>query len=429
VTSLKELPQNHLVILLASRFNLNQGGHFYWYTKEIVAELNDHHPNYLVLSPPIKDDKTPDFIDDRWHFIEDFQAWGNDLGTMSPRKLIKRILPILKNLDEAENITIFSFESSFSMVVALLEIQRKIPNLRVSVTLLDHGFWKKFLSTRIPFIRFLVLNFIGVLRNANSSFKLLHPSLSQLENFSRLLGIKVSPYSHISAFWKFSEWPLKIDPKELRLLVLPWSVDLDHVKEFVNSASSKIGLDFKIHVHFKNQNDLNYFRESLEVDLFNRIEYSVGALSLEDYISQFKRSDLAWLPYTDFYHQITGSGRAFDCLALGCPLIIDERSDLALMVADFPLIYLCPDSDIHWISKFMEQLSQEKKDFDSYVKRRETLENLGSALFSPSNGIDSFLEPFDSGVKQGKAVFRFTDLLALETLYYFGSCYSKLKLP
>ena len=98
------------------------------------------------------------------------------------------------------------------------------------------------------------------------------------------------------------------------------------------------------------------------------------------------------------------------------------------MVADFPLIYLCPDSDIHWISKFMDKLSQEKKDFDSYVKRRETLENLGSALFSPSNGIDSFLEPFDSGVKQGKAVFRSTDLLALEALYYFGFLYSKLKL-
>ena len=42
MTSLKELPENHLVILLASRFNLNQGGHFYWYTKEIVAVLNLH---------------------------------------------------------------------------------------------------------------------------------------------------------------------------------------------------------------------------------------------------------------------------------------------------------------------------------------------------------------------------------------------------
>jgi hypothetical protein len=99
------------------------------------------------------------------------------------------------------------------------------------------------------------------------------------------------------------------------------------------------------------------------------------------------------------------------------------------MVNDFPLIYLCPDSDIQWISKFMDQISNEKKDFDGYVKRRETLENLGAALFSPSNGIDSFLEPFDLGMNRSKVAFRFTDLLALETLYYFGSCYSKLKLP
>jgi hypothetical protein len=77
---------------------------------------------------------------------------------------------------------------------------------------------------------------------------------------------------------------LKIDPKELRLLVLPWSVDLDHVKEFVNSASSKIGVDFKTHIHFKNHTDLNYFRESQENDIFNKIQYSEGALSIEDYI-------------------------------------------------------------------------------------------------------------------------------------------------
>jgi hypothetical protein len=221
---------------------------------------------------------------------------------------------------------------------------------------------------------------------------------------------------------------VKIDPKELTLLVLPWSVDLDHVKEFVNSASSKIGVDFKAHIHFKNHTDLDYFRKNLDIDIFNKIEYSAGVLSLEEYIAQFKRSDLVWLPYTDFYHQTTGSGRAFDCLALGCPLIIDEKSDLALMVNDFPLIYFCPDNETHWISKFMDQITEEKRDIDSYVKRREKLENLGAALFSPANGIDSFLKPFDTTMVRDKVAFRFTDFLILEILYYLGFWYSKLKL-
>lgn len=136
------------------------------------------------------------------------------------------------------------------MLVALLEIQRRIPNLQVSVTLLDHGFWSKFFSTRLPLVRLLILNLIKILRNANNNFKLLHPSISQVENFGKLLELQVFSFSHISAFWKYSAWPLQIDTKEIRLLVLPWSVDLDHVMEFVKSVSSKIEVEFKILLHF-----------------------------------------------------------------------------------------------------------------------------------------------------------------------------------
>lgn len=426
MTSLKDLPEGNLLVLMAPRFDLNEGGHFYWYTKEIVAVLNLHHPRYLVLSPPLKASNPPDFIDSRWKFIEDFSAWGNDLGTKSPKELVKRIYPLLNDLVESDNLTVLSFESSFSMLVALLEIQRKIPNMQVSITLLDHGFWLKLLSTKLPLVRMLVLNLIRILKEANHAFKLLHPSLSQVENFGRLLGIQVFPFSHISAFWKYSSWPLKIENSEIRLLILPWSVDLDHVLDFVNSTSAKIGIEFKIHIHFKNQNDLIYFRKLLDEHIFNKIEYTVGILTLEHYISQFKRTDLAWIPYTDFYHQITGSGRAFDCLALGCPLIIDEKSDLALMVNDFPLVYFCPDNDIAWISRFLNQITEEKKDFQNYVGQRSKLENLGAAHFSPLNGLNSFLAPFQSNVKKGKIAFKFTDFLLLEILFYLGLYYSKL---
>ena len=426
MTSLKDLPQSNLLVLLAPRFDLNEGGHFYWYTKEIVAELNLHHPKYLVLSPPLGVSEEPDFIDSRWKFIEDFSAWGNDLGTKSPKELVKRISPLLNDLDKSENITILSFESSFSMLVALLEIQRRIPNIQVSVTLLDHGFWIKLLSTKLPLVKLLVSNFIRILGEANSVFKLLHPSLSQAASFSRLLGFQVFSFSHISAFWKYSAWPLKIETEEIRLLVLPWSVDLDHVLEFVNSSSSRIGLEFNLHIHFKNDTDLTYFRKRLDEDLFSKIEYTAGVLSQENYISQFKRTDLAWIPYTDFYHQITGSGRAFDCLALGCPLIIDEKSDLALMVAGFPLVYFCPDNNNVWISRFLDQIMEEKKDFQNYVGQRSKLEDLGARLFSPLNGIDSYLAPFNPSIEKSKVTFKFTDFLSLEILFYFGLHYSKL---
>jgi len=411
---------------MAPRFDLNEGGHFYWYTKEIVAVLNLHHPRYLVLSPPLKAGDSPDFIDSRWKFIEDFSAWGNDLGTKSPKELVNRIYPLLNDLVESENLTVLSFESSFSMLVALLEIQRKIPNIQVSVTLLDHGFWLKLLSTKFPLVRLLVLYFIRILGSANFAFKLLHPSISQAENFGRLLGFQVFPFSHISAFWKYSAWPLEIENSEIRLLVLPWSVDLDHVLEFVNSTSARIGIEFKLHIHFKNQTDLTYFRKHSDEHIFSKIEYTAGVLTLENYVSQFKRTDLAWITYTDFYHQITGSGRAFDCLALGCPLIIDEKSDLALMVNDFPLVYFCPDNDTVWISRFLDQIIEEKKDFQNYVEQRAKLENLGAALFSPLNGLNSFLAPFQPNFEKRKVAFKFTDFLLLEILFYLGLYYSKL---
>ncbi len=427
MTSIKDLPQETLIVLLASRFDLNEGGHFYWYTKEIVSELNLHHPKFLVLSPPIDPNSLPDFVDSRWVTIEDFPRWGNDIGTLPPRKLVKKIVPILGSIGSSKSVVILSLESSFSMIVALLEIQRKLPDLKVSITMLDHGFWLKFLSTRLPIVNLLVRRFITNLANAQNSFKLLHPSLSQVESFSKLIGFKISPFSHISAFWKYSDRKLDIDHQQVRLLVLPWSVDLDHVIDFVNSSSLNIGTDFKMHIHFKNQNDLNYFRENLGATIFSKVQHTAGVLSLDDYISQFKRSDLAWIPYTDFYHQITGSGRAFDCLALGCPLVIDEKSDLALMTKGFPLIYLCPNADTNWISKFIVEIKEERIDFNNYLARRTTLENLGVALFSPSNGINSFLEPIDVTVEKDKSSFSVTDFLLLEVLYFFGYNYSKLQ--
>lgn len=426
MTSLKELPQDHMVILLASRFDLNEGGHFYWYTKEMITELNMHHPNYLVLSPPILGDELPNFIDAHWQFIDDLSAWGHDTGIQSPKKLVKKMLPILDSLGKSESITLISFESSLSMIVALLELQRRVPVLQISVNLLDHGFWLKLLSTKVPIVRFLIRDFTRILQNANESFKLLHPSLSQVDSFSRLLGFRVFPFSHISAFWKFSSMPLQTSPNETRVLILPWSADLDHVKKFIDSVFMEIGVTFRAHIHFKTLVDLQYFREHIRVETFDKIDYSVGVLSLHEYISLFKQSDLAWIPYTDFYHQITGSGRAFDCLTLGCPLIIDQKSDLALMVANFPLIFLCPDSNTSWISKYIDLIRKEKSIANSYLERRLELEKLGANLFSPLNGINSFLKPLDSNVKHHNHSFMARDFHSLVILYHLTFFLAKI---
>jgi len=97
-------------------------------------------------------------------------------------------------------------------------------------------------------------------------------------------------------------------------------------------------------------------------------------------------------------------------------------------VNDFPLVYFCPDTHTHWISKFKDQITEEKRDVDNYVARRRELEILGAELFSPLNAINSLLDPLDIRMGKGKIAFRSTDFLALEVLYYLGFYFSKLNL-
>jgi hypothetical protein len=98
------------------------------------------------------------------------------------------------------------------------------------------------------------------------------------------------------------------------------------------------------------------------------------------------------------------------------------------MVAGFPLVYFCPDNNNVWISRFLDQIKEEKKDFQNYVEQRSKLEDLGATLFSPLNGIDSYLAPFDSSIETSKVTFKCIDFLFLEILFYFGLYYSKLNL-
>ncbi len=423
---LVDLDDDELVILLASRFDLNQGGHFYWYTCEFVKVLQIHHPNYLVISDELKTKSTPDFIDDRWYFLRDFSLWGNDVGLKSPRALTSRLKYIFKEFKKDQRITVISFESSFSLIAALLTLQQFYPALRVSINLLDHGFWSRLFNSKVFVFELLVRNFKKVLKSRSQSFKLLHPSISQVKNFGELIGQKVYLVRHISAFSNNYHTPLTMNPNEVTLLILPWSVDLDYIIDFMNSYSTKIGLTFKVHIHFKNENDLSYFFKNLDFGLVKKIDYSVGVLSAEEYIAQFKRVDIAWIPYSDFYHQTTGSGRAFDCLALGCPLIIDEKSDLAQMVADFPLIWPYSTADTSSIIDFLELIGNEKKDSKKYFEKRLILEMKGAEFFNGIKGIDSFLEPFDNNSTIQDRTLGKLDISALDVLYYTGFFYQRV---
>jgi hypothetical protein len=424
-----EFLQDDLVILLASRFSTLQDGHFFWYTKELATLLQQIHPNYLIISPHLKDDKVPDFIDSRWLFVKDLNKWGNDFGKDSPQSLVKLLAPILQRLNQDQGIFIFSFESSFSMCAALLEIQRIFPQIRVGITLLDHGFWLKMFTSRPILFDFLTKKFIRILQINAENFKLFHPSIAQVSQFRQLIGVDVFPVRQMSAFWNH---PNSISPtfsESLKLLVLPWPKDVDRILQFVNSFSNLLGTKIDLHVHFKSQSDFNYFNLNAQKDHLNLLNVSIGSLKSEDYVLQYRQSDAVWIPYTDEYHQVTGSGRALDSVVLGCPLIIDKGSDLALIAPDLPLVYFSDNSELDTVVECLNDLANLKKDYTNYLQNRKNLQTVSSMLFTPLNTLESFIIPFSSENHENdykKRKFTKIDFYSLQLLYYIFQCYSRL---
>jgi hypothetical protein len=418
VPKLDELPQDELLILLATRFDLNLGGHFFWYTRGIVAVLNEHHPNYIVVAPKIGEMPLLDFVDSRWHFIDGLSDWGSDAGKNSPENLVKKLLPILLSKKQNSHITMFSIESSYSLIVALMRLQKKIPELRASITFLDHGFWVKLLTSTSRIAEFLVSRFLWNLSESSSWLKVLHPSISQHKEFSKICEVRVFPFSHISAFWKHSLNFEKVNSQDFKFLILPWRNDLETVAKFIESKPYILFKELGVHIHFKSQSDYQALKDRLPKELFAGLEVTVGTLQREDYIDLFQSSDLTWIPYADRYHQISGSGRAFDSITLGCPLIIDEGSDLIQMASGFPLLYSSLTQDPADILMHINFAREEKRSFDQYLKRRIELSKLGSNLFSPVNGVNSFLVPFDLDENPRKHRISAMDYFWLRALYY-----------
>ncbi len=425
---LDELPQDELLIFLATRFDLNLGGHFFWYTREIVSVLNEHHPNYIVIAPSMSDFTLLDFVDSRWHFIDDLSAWGSDQGKKSPAILVKQLLPILLDRNQNSHITLFSYESSYSLVVALMRLHESVPELRLSITFLDHGFWVKLLSNTSRIGGFLVARFLSTLKQSSTWLKVLHPSISHYKEFSKICDVSVFPFSHISAYRNHPSNLEKVSLTEFKFLILPWQKDLERVAKFIEGNSSLICKEFDVHIHFKSQLDFQAFRDQLPKEIFSRIEISVGSLRSENYINLFQSSDLTWIPYADKYHQISGSGRAFDSITLGCPLIIDEGSDLIQMASGFPLLYSSLTQDPADILMYINAVKEEKLSFEQYLQKRVELSNLGSELFSPVEGVNSFLSPFDTNERLGNQGISAMDYFWLKTLYRFLRLHDKLSI-
>jgi hypothetical protein len=135
-------------IVLASRFEVNESGHFYWFTKSIQRELIHNGIPFKILSRIFPESTEEQFSE--WGILPTTMEWGKDTGTISPLKLANLIEKEFstEGILRSRNI-IYTYETSFSLLAALVIILLRNPNSTAAANMLDSGYWQRFFNLQL----------------------------------------------------------------------------------------------------------------------------------------------------------------------------------------------------------------------------------------------------------------------------------------
>jgi glycosyltransferase involved in cell wall biosynthesis len=89
---------------------------------------------------------------------------------------------------------------------------------------------------------------------------------------------------------------------------------------------------FKCIFQIKSEELLNKFNNMLTEENLPKPKVIFGELSLDEYTKMITNASAALICYTDYYHQIGGSGRLVDCLCNGTPVIVPEGGALSELI-------------------------------------------------------------------------------------------------
>jgi hypothetical protein len=324
----KQLDTTALYVVISPRFSLSETGHFYWNTLAYRDAFRNLNLDYRIIVPSFEG--AENFLSQNPKFlmldIGDTDSFGHDNGLISPLHLAQVIGRLIRDVNHEQDIYVLSFESSLTLYISLIHLSNRDSRIRVSLNLLDFGFWEKLLKMKQPGFRWLVKELKAATSQNSSNFHVFANSGSQPKLFSQLLGTKVFPWPIISVSTnRTHNEDLTLDSNEFvskRLLVFPHADDLEVIKQLLDHGVNRGDVqNWIIDVHCKNLSDFQSVQEVASKFKMSESSLSYGYLDEESYSKKFEDSAAVLIPYIDQLHMHSGSGKAMDSLGHGRPII------------------------------------------------------------------------------------------------------------
>ena len=426
---MNQLDRNALYVVISPRFTLSKSGHFYWNTLAYEDAFRKLNLDYRIIVPFFEGveiflAQNPNFL---MVSIGGPNSFGHDNGLISPLRLAQVIGRLIRDLDCERDIFILSFESSLALYVSLIYLSNRDSRVRVSLNLLDFGFWEKLLKMKQPGFKGLITGLKAATNQNSAHFHVFANSGTQPKLFSQLLGTKVFPWPIISVSTNRTHIKeLKLDSKELsskRLLVFPHPDDLPVIIQLLNHGINRGDVqNWKIDVHFKNLSDYQNIQEETSKSNLSDISLSYGYLDEESYSKKFEDSAAVLIPYKDQLHMHSGSGKAMDSLGHGLPIIAlmgTHACEIACKVsACFPLESVTAIDIVAAIGKINSSEAITRKS----VYRSRIREN-ASTFLSPDSSLREIVATFNSELPISQPMKRklLTKLSFLWFLIFIGT--------
>jgi hypothetical protein len=395
------MPDSPEIIVLASRFEVNESGHFYWFTKSIERELINSNLPFKVLSRNFAESSQEQFSD--WRFLPTNEEWGKDTGTISPLKLVKLIeKEVLAEIRSGSRAIIYTYETSFSLLAALIIILYRNSNITAAANMLDTGYWQRFFNWKIFSWAPLRSSIKFALKFVDKRLMFYANMPNQAEIISKQIGYPVNSFPHITALnpagFISKDTSITFSKGKLpNILIFTWPDDLPFVctilKQMSQSSPSQLS---QVTIHTKKLSDQGVINSYVTQENIQGVNLITGTQSEEEYINLIQQNDVTLFPYTDKMHFTTGSGRVIDSLILGRPVILSSESGSCLHArkvgACFTFDGISPLSVLEAIDQF--QLSpffsnNSKKEYQADLKSAAALE------FSVGGLLDNIISTSD----------------------------------
>lgn len=349
--------QEPFYCLLSPRFTFEKTGHFYWHTLAFEEALEQLGLDHFVITP-ILDNSDFTSRKSTWKEIRTTAQWGNDSGHENPLILAHRISSIINQIDRERPIILFSFESSFSLIVALIIVSKKFRNLQIAINLLDSGFWVRIFSPGNFIKNFFRSSFTHAINSFEGRFVLFGNSKENSSKLSNILRLQLYefPLPSITTLVQLQQNDKK--NTERQIIVFISKNELILMQSFIDSFILSDFIDkWDLVIHCKEISTYESLASSIPADSKGKIQLITGFLDKLDYEALIYSASVALIPYTDISHNVAGSGKAMDALGLGIPIIALKGSHACEMGCRVGACFPFEDSSVFSIMQALEAYS------------------------------------------------------------------------